>query len=235
VHAASISGIPGAPDRLFKPLPLAQAATDGRTGLEPVTPSLSSRGERSPRFGQVRLGRLATRFLPRDRTGERTQANVERDHCDHGLERERVSGEFGSCHATLTPNVIGLLLSVTRDLLEEHQRIGAWSIPSDKIPDLRPIRTGLAADPGEVGEEQPRRFDRVMSCVMRDNEREVRLSDHRELTRLGQHPAVCRDQTVPRSLVVVKRDEDLPVVEFGELRVNMERDQLRRCTRQATR
>jgi hypothetical protein len=34
----------------------------GGTGLEPVTPSLSTRGDRSPPFAEVRSSRMATRF-----------------------------------------------------------------------------------------------------------------------------------------------------------------------------
>ena len=40
----------------------------GGTGLEPVTPSLSSRGKRSRLFGSVRLTRTATRYLHVERT-----------------------------------------------------------------------------------------------------------------------------------------------------------------------
>jgi len=35
----------------------------GGTGLEPVTPSLSTRGERSGRFAEVRSGRMVERHL----------------------------------------------------------------------------------------------------------------------------------------------------------------------------
>jgi hypothetical protein len=50
----------------------------GGTGLEPVTPSLSTRGDRSRRFGQVRSTRTAARFQPCERTPHRTAAAVER-------------------------------------------------------------------------------------------------------------------------------------------------------------
>ena len=50
----------------------------GGTGLEPVTPSLSTRGERSGLFAEVRSGRIDERNPPGDQTAERTQANAER-------------------------------------------------------------------------------------------------------------------------------------------------------------
>ena len=49
----------------------------GGTGLEPVIPSLSIRGNGSRPFAQVRSTRIHTRFRPVDQTGERTRANAE--------------------------------------------------------------------------------------------------------------------------------------------------------------
>jgi hypothetical protein len=52
----------------------------GGTGLEPVTPSLSSRSGRSRMFAAVRLIRFVEPDLELHRTFERTRANAERCH-----------------------------------------------------------------------------------------------------------------------------------------------------------
>jgi len=57
----------------------------GGTGLEPVTPSLSIRGGRSLRFGEVRSEGMAERNPSVERTLERTRTNVERCHCCHAV------------------------------------------------------------------------------------------------------------------------------------------------------
>jgi hypothetical protein len=56
----------------------------GGTGLEPVTPSLSTRSSGSRRFAEDRSGRMVERNPPDDQTAERTRANAERCHCCHG-------------------------------------------------------------------------------------------------------------------------------------------------------
>jgi hypothetical protein len=62
----------------------------GGTGLEPVTPSLSTRSGRSPQFAGVRSGRMVERNPSGERTVERTRANAECCHCCHAA-----SNRFG--------------------------------------------------------------------------------------------------------------------------------------------
>ena len=55
----------------------------GGTGLEPVTPSLSIRRNRSSPFGAVRQMAWLFASVPQRRTPNRTRANAPRDHRDH--------------------------------------------------------------------------------------------------------------------------------------------------------
>jgi hypothetical protein len=55
----------------------------GGTGLEPVTPSLSSWCGRSRPFAQVRSDRIVERKPQSERTLQRTRTNADRCHCCH--------------------------------------------------------------------------------------------------------------------------------------------------------
>ena len=55
----------------------------GGTGLEPVTPSLSIRGDRSRLCAHVRLTRMAPRNPAAVFGPQRTRANVRCSHCSH--------------------------------------------------------------------------------------------------------------------------------------------------------
>jgi hypothetical protein len=61
----------------------------GGTGLEPVTPSLSTRSGRSRQFAQVRPGRIVKRKPLSIEQPKRTGANAKRCHCCHAVSVER--------------------------------------------------------------------------------------------------------------------------------------------------
>jgi hypothetical protein len=63
--------------------PVLQGLFMGGTGLEPVTPSLSIRGDRSRPCAHVRLTRMAPRNPVAVFGPQRTRANVRCSHCSH--------------------------------------------------------------------------------------------------------------------------------------------------------
>jgi hypothetical protein len=73
--------------RLFidKSPAFARLSEVGGTGLEPVTPSLSTRSGRSRPFARVRSTCMVERNPVDERTPERTRANAERCHCCHAV------------------------------------------------------------------------------------------------------------------------------------------------------
>ena len=62
-----------------------------------------------------------------------------------------------------------------------------------------------------------------------DHKREVRLTNHGNLTREIEHSAVRRNESIPCAIVVMEGEEDLPIIHVGhEERVNIpKRNELR--------
>lgn len=69
--------------------------------------------------------------------------------------------------------------------------------------------------------QQPSGADRIVTCSLGNDKRQVRLPKNRHLSRKVQDSAVRRDEAVPRLLVVVQREEHLPVLHLcSEKRVD---------------
>ena len=54
-----------------------------------------------------------------------------------------------------------------------------------------------------------------------NDQRELGLQEHGELARQVDHSGVGRDQSIPRTLVMMEREEKLPVVHLAESRVDV--------------
>ena len=106
----------------------------GRTGLEPVTPSVSIRGRRSRQFAGVRSDGVPERNPSGERTVERTRTNVERRTSPllPGSQPLRLVLTHRTTWVSLAPgssldstqetsNVRGIARCLTR-LLEQHRR-----------------------------------------------------------------------------------------------------------------
>ena len=81
--------------------------------------------------------------------------------------------------------------------------------------------------PSPRREDEACRLQGIVPRCVRHDEGEPRLHQHRQLAREREHPGVGRQESVPFAFVVVQREEDLPVVEIGEARVDVgERNEL---------
>jgi hypothetical protein len=86
--------------------PFEQGFSMGGTGLEPVTPSLSTWRSRSRPFARVRSSSMAARKPSRDRTPERSRTNADPCHPCHSLSRRpcrRETRRFASARSCQRP------------------------------------------------------------------------------------------------------------------------------------
>ncbi len=98
---------------------------------------------------------------------------------------------------------------------------------SAEPPDLGLGRRRVSNDVVEMCEQETRCFHEVVAPVVRDNECQVGLSQHGKLARLLEHRRVGCHETLPRAMMVVEREENLPVLHVREPRIDCpDRDEL---------
>ena len=110
------------------------------------------------------------------------------------------------------PERVHVTVLVLRNSFEVIPRVLAGSVACLEPPDLRTVGSGLAGDVFQMCEEQARRSDRVVPDGLSHHQREVRLANDSYLSREVQDPVVVRDESIPRPLVMVKREKDFPVL-----------------------
>ena len=84
-----------------------------------------------------------------------------------------------------------------------------------KFPDLRGVLARVLAYIWKMREQETSGLERVMAHPTCDNERETCLQQRRNLLGKREHAAVIRDEPVPVSAMLVKRQQDPPVIGAG--------------------
>ena len=97
--------------------------------------------------------------------------------------------------------------------LQELPRLLVGPTHGAQRPDLGRVRLGPLADALEVGEQKSRGLHLVVAQLQHHDECQPCLDERCELRSLVQHAAVGGDQAVPGPLVVMQREQQLPVIE----------------------
>lgn len=106
------------------------------------------------------------------------------------------------------------------DSAEECPGIFVGPLSGSENPRLRGVRPSPLADAGEVGKDKPGGLERVVTGLISDDDRQLRLHQHRQLARELEHAVVGRDEAIEGSRVMMQRQQDLPVIEVGHARID---------------
>lgn len=112
----------------------------------------------------------------------------------------------------LTIQIAHIALGLRGDPAETLPRLLVGRCARSQDPELGHRGIPSSADAGQVRQHEPGRLHGNVTRGLGDDERQLRLAEHRHLLGEQQHSTVGRDQTIPMRLVLMEGEQHVPVL-----------------------